>query len=104
MEIKTISDCFSGIDFAIVENVRLLGIERLEDIHNHLLEFGKNNYIEDRIALLKVLKHINCIIDNYSSYEDNESIYNEYVELRKLIVEWVIECNIKAEDSKKTAS
>ena len=67
----------------------------MEDIHNHLLEFGKNNYIEDRIALLKVLKHINCIIDNYSSYEDNESIYNEYVELRKLIVEWVIECDIK---------
>ena len=104
MEIKTILDCLSGIDFAIVENVRLLGIERLEDIHNHLIEFGKNNYIEDRIALLKVLKHINCIIDNYSSYEDNESIYNEYVELRKLIVERVIECNIKAEDNKKTAS
>ena len=95
MEIKTISDCLSGIDFAIVENVRLLRIERLEDIHNHILQFGKNNYIEDRIALLKVLKHINCIIDNYSSYEDIESIYNEYVELRKLVVEWVIECNIK---------
>ena len=42
-----------------------------------------------------VLKHINCIIDNYSSYEDNESIYNEYVELRKLIVEWIIECDKK---------
>ena len=95
MEIKTVSDCLSGIDFAIVENVGLLGIEKLEDIHNYLLEFGKNNYIEDRIALLKVLKHINCIIDNYSSYEDNESIYNEYVELRKLIVEWIIECDIK---------
>ena len=95
MEIKTISDCLSEIHFAIVENVRLLGIEKLEDVHNHLLEFGKNNYIEDRIALLKVLKHINCILNNYSSYEDNESIYNEYVELRKLIVEWVIECDIK---------
>ena len=95
MEIKTISDCLSVIDFAIVENVRLLGIEKLEEIHNYLLEFGKNNYIEDRIALLKVLKHINCIIDNFSSYEDNESIYNEYVELRKLIVEWIIECDIK---------
>ena len=95
MEIKTISDCLSGIDFAMVENVRLLGIEKLEDIHNPLLEIGKNNYIEDRIALLKVLRHINCIIDNYSSYEDNESIYNEYVELRKLIVEWITECDIK---------
>ena len=95
MEIKTISDCLSEIDFAIVENVRLLGIEELEDIHNHFLEFGKNKYIEDRNALLKVLKHINCIIDKYFSFEDNESIYNEYVELRKLIVEWVIECDIK---------
>ena len=99
MEIKTISDCLSEIDFAIVENVRLLGIEKLEDIHNHLLEFGKNNYIEDIIALLKILKHINCIIDIYSSYEDNESIYNEYVELLKLIVEWIIECDIKTSSS-----
>ena len=32
MEIETISDCLSAIDFAIVENVRLLGIERLEKI------------------------------------------------------------------------
>ena len=91
MEIKTISDCLGEIDFAIVENVRLLGIEKLEEIHNHLLEFGKDNYIENRIALLKVLKHINCIIDNYSAYEDNECIYNEYVELRKLIIEWLVE-------------
>ena len=97
MEIKTISDCLGEIDFAIVENVRLLGIEKLEEIHNHLLEFGKDNYIENRFALLKVLKHINCIIDNYSSYEDNECIYNEYVELRKLIIEWLVECNIKTE-------
>ena len=50
MEIETISDCLSEVDFAIFENVRLLGIERLEDIHIHLLEFGKNNYIEDGIA------------------------------------------------------
>ena len=71
MEIKTISDCLSEIDFAIVENVKLLGIEKLEEIHNHLLEFGKDNYIEDRIALLKVLKHINCIINKYSCYENN---------------------------------
>ena len=40
MEIKTVSDCLSWIDFAIVEKVRLLGIEKLEDIHKYLLEFG----------------------------------------------------------------
>ena len=36
-------------------------------------------------------------MDNYSSYEDDDSFYNEYVELRKLIIIWVIECNTKAE-------
>ena len=97
METKTISDCLSTIDFAIVENVRLLGIKNLEDIHNHLLEFRQTEYIENSVALLKVLKHINCIKDNFSSYEDDESFYNEYVELRKLIVNWLIECNTKPE-------
>ena len=40
---------------------------------------------------------MNCIIDNYSNYKDNESIYNEYVELRKLIIDWLIECNTEPE-------
>ena len=34
METKTISDCLGSIDFAIVENIRLLSIKNLEDIHN----------------------------------------------------------------------
>ena len=87
----------SSIDFAIVESVKLLSIKSLEDIHNHLLNFRQNGYIENNIALFNVLKHINCIIDNYSSYEDDDSFYNEYVELRKLIIDWLIECNTKAE-------
>ena len=82
MEPKTISDCLSSIDFAIVENVKLLSIKSLKDIHNHLLNFRRTGYIENVIALLRILKQINCIIDNFSSYEDDESFYNEYVELR----------------------
>ena len=97
MELKTISDCLSAIDFAIVENVRLLGLKNLECIHNHLLEIRQSDYIENSIALSKVLKQINCILDKYSSYEDDESIYNEYVELRKLIVDSLIEGNTKPE-------
>ena len=97
MEPKTICGCLTSIDFAIVENVKLLSIESLEDIHNHLLKFRQTGYIENIIALFNVLKQINCIIDNYSSYEDDDSFYNEYVELRNLIVDWVIECNTKAE-------
>ena len=97
MEPKTISDCLRSNDFAIVENVRLLSIKSLEDIRNYLLKFPQTGYIESNIALFNVLKQINCLIDNFSSYEDDESFYNEYVELRKIIIDWVIECNTKAE-------
>ena len=38
MEMKTISDCLSAIDFAVVENVKLLAIQDLENIHNRCLE------------------------------------------------------------------
>ena len=96
MEPKTISDCLSSINFTIVENVKLLSIKSVEDIHNHLLKFRRTGYIENNIALLNILKQINCIIDNFSSYEDHESFYNEYVELRKLIIDWVVECDKKA--------
>ena len=77
MEMKTISDCLSAIDFAVVENVKLLAIQDLESIHNRCLEIGMNDYIENRIELEKVLKYINCTIDNYPCYEDHESLYNE---------------------------
>ena len=97
METKTISDCLSSIDSAIVENVRLLSIKKLVDIRNRFLEYRNTEYIENSIALLNILKHINCIMDNYYSYEDNESFYNDYVELRKLITNWVIEYNRKSE-------
>ena len=43
------------------------------------LEFRQSEYIENRIAPLKVLKHIN----NYPSYD-------EYIELRKLINNWLV--------------
>ena len=97
METKTISDCLNIIDRAIVGNIRLISTEYLGEIHNRLLNVRQNMYIENTVALLNVLKQINCIIDNYSSYEDDEELYNEYVELRKLIIDWLIECNTKPE-------
>ena len=97
MEPKSISDCLNAIDFAIVENVRLLSIENLEDIDNHLLQFRHTAYIENNIALIKVLEQINSIINNYSSYKDDDSFCNEYLELWKLITDWMIEYDTKAE-------
>ena len=69
----------------------------MEDIQNHLLKSRQTGYIENNFALIIILKQINCIIDNFSSYEDDESFYNEYVELRRLIIDWVVECDKKAE-------
>ena len=82
MEPKSISDCLNAIDFAIVENVRLLSIKNLEDIHNHLLQFRYTGCIENNIVLIKVLEQINSIINIYSTYEDDDSFCNEYLELR----------------------
>ena len=97
MEPKSIYDCSNAIDFAIVENVRLLTIKNLEDIHNHSLQFRHTGYIENNNSLIKVLEQINSIINNYSTYKDDHSFCNEYLELRKLIIDWRIEYNTKAE-------
>ena len=43
------------------------------------LKFRQSECIENRIALLKVLKQINI----YSSYD-------EYIEIRKLIINWLV--------------
>ena len=97
MELKSISDCLNAIDFAIVENVTLLSIKNLEDIHNHFRQFQHTGYIENNIALIKVLEQIKSIINNNSTYKDDDSFCNEYLELRKLIIAWMIENNTKAE-------
>ena len=97
MEPKSISDCLNAIDFALVENVRWLSIKSLEDIHNHLLQFRHTGYIENNIALIKVLEQINSIINKYSTYKDDDSFCNGYLELRKLIIDWMIEYHMKAE-------
>ena len=57
METKTISDCKSAIDLAIAENVKLISIKYLEDIHNRLLEHRDDKYKENRNALTNVLKN-----------------------------------------------
>ena len=98
METETISDILSSIDFAIVEIVRSLSIRILEHIHNRLLEFQQTEYIENSVALLKILNQINCIIDNCSRYEDGESFYNEHIELRRLIIDYLIESNTKVDE------
>ena len=95
MEVKSVSDCLNIIDQAtIVENI--IGSSDLEDIHKYLLEKGQSNFIEDRVALSKVLSQIKSMIENYYQFPE-EDIKNEYVQLRKLLIVWLMECNTKPE-------
>ena len=94
MEVKSVSDCLNIIDFAIVENN--IGSSDLEGIHKYLLEKRESDFIEDRVALSKVLSQIISMVENYYQLPE-EDIKNEYVQLRKLLLVWLIECNIKPE-------
>ena len=85
------------IDDAINENNgKVFGISNLENIHKDLLEIGKIVFIEDRVALSKVVSQINSILENYYQFPE-EIIKNENIHLRKLILDWLEECNTKPE-------
>ena len=62
MELKSVSDCFNIIDFAIVENI--IVNSDLEDNHKYLLEKEESEFIEDRVALPQVLSQIMSMIEN----------------------------------------
>ena len=47
MEVKSVTDCLSNIDF--VENI-IVG-SHLEDINKYFLEKEESEFIEDRVAL-----------------------------------------------------
>ena len=94
MEMKSISDCLNIIGDVIVENIG--GISNLEIVHKYLLEKGQSEFIEDRVALSNVLSQINCIIEEYYKFGE-EDIKNEYIQLRKLILFWLIECSTEPE-------
>ena len=85
MEVKSVTDCLNIIHFAIVENI--IDSSHLEDIHKNFLEKEENEFIEDTVALSKVLSQINSMIENYYQFPE-EHIKNEYVQLIKLILVW----------------
>ena len=94
MEVKSASDCFNILDFAIVKNK--IGSSDLENIHKYLLQKGESNFIEDRLALSNVLRQMNSIIENRYQNADVD-IKSEYVQLRKLILFWLIASSTEPE-------
>ena len=94
MEVKSVSDCLNIIDFAMVENT--IGNSDLENIQIYLLEKRQSDFIEDRVALSKVLSQKYSMIENYYQFPE-EDIKSEYGQLRKLILVWLMECKTKPE-------
>ena len=91
---KSVTDCLNIIDFAITENI--IVSSHLENIHKYFLEKEESEFIEDIVALSEVLSQINSMIENYYQFPE-EDIKNEYVELGRLLLVWLIECNSKPE-------
>ena len=97
MEVKPISDCLNFVDDAIVKNNGIyIGISNLENIHKSLLEIGPSDFIEERVVLSIVLSRINSIIENHHQFVE-EYIESDNKQLRKVILDWLEECNTKLE-------
>ena len=97
MEVKSIGDCLNNIDDDIVENNgKYIGISILENIHKYLLEIGQSDFIEDRVAPSNVLSQIISIIESHYQFAE-ENIKNEYNQLKKLLLVWLIECSTEPE-------
>ena len=70
MEVKSVTDCLNIINFAKVEDI--VASSHLEDIHKYFLEKEESEFIEDRVALSKVLSQINSMIENYYQFPEKD--------------------------------
>ena len=89
MEMKSVADCLNFIDTVILSDIgKYACIGKLEDVRDYVLSDYKNKYVEDMVALNKILSQINIIIDKfYSDKEDNVKSENQY--LRNFILAWL---------------
>ena len=79
-KINTVTDCLNIINMSIVQPIYFISIEKLEEIHNFLINMSEMKFIENMIVLSTVLKYMNSMIDEYQSLS-----VEKYRELRKLI-------------------
>ena len=91
-KINSVTDCLNLIDKRMIHGKYFVNIEQLEEIHNFLINMSEKKFIENMIVILNVLKYIKYMIDEYESL-DSEN----YRALRKLIIDILIEINIKGD-------
>ena len=89
-KINSVTDCLNLIDTSIVKTPYFVSIEKLEEIHNFLINMSEMKFIENMIVILNVLKYINYMIDEYESLDAEK-----YRALRKMIIDIMIEITIR---------
>ena len=77
---------------SIVQTTYSVSIEKLEEIHNFLINMSEMKCIENMIVIPTALKYKNSVIDEYQSLD-----VEKYRELRKLIIDIMIEINTKGD-------
>ena len=65
------------------------------------MEKGQSNFTKDRVDQSNVLSQINSILENHCQFVE-EDIKSEYIQVRKLILVWLIKCSTepKADNQK----
>ena len=97
MEMESVADCFNSIDTVLLSDIgKHACIGNLEDVLDYVLSEFKNKYIEDVVALKKLLSQINLILDKFY-FDKEDDIKTEYHFLRKCILAWLEVCNTKPE-------
>ena len=94
MQVKSLKDILNIFDYGIVENnAKFHGVYISENIRIYLLDEGR----EDVMSLSAMLSQINAIIENQFRFT-NIQLKDDYIQLRKLILEWLLENNTELED------
>ena len=66
-KINTVTECLNIFDMSVLETTYFIIIEKLEEIHNFLINMSDLKFIENMIVISTVFKYIKSMIDEYQS-------------------------------------
>ena len=103
MEVKSISDCLNRVDNMIFEKSLKCQVKGdLEDIRKHIEwkqsdVVAREEYFEERVAVLAVLSQVNHIRERFYSDNTEDDLDERYNILRQRLLEWYEVINTKPE-------
>ena len=80
MEKKSVADCLNFFDTVILSDIgKYACIGKLEAVRDYVLSEYKKKYIEDMVAVKKIISQINNLIDKfYFDKEDDTKSEDQY--------------------------